>query len=163
MWSKIISFSLNNKLLILAGALTVLIVGYQVFQELPIDVYPDINDPRVTIMTEAPGFAPEEVETLVSFPLESAFNGVSHVKRVRSSSGVGISVIFVEFEWGTDIYRARQLVAERLQTVAPTLPDGVELPFMAPITSRLGEIVEYAMVDTTGKLSALELRDIEII
>jgi CzcA family heavy metal efflux pump len=160
MWSKIISFSLKNNMLILAGAITVLILGYQVFQELPIDVYPDINDPRVTIMTEAPGFAPEEVETLVTFPLESAFNGVPFVKRVRSSSGVGISVIFVEFEWGTDIYRARQLVAERLQMVAPTMPDGVESPFMAPITSRLGEIVEYAMVDTTGKLSALELRDI---
>ncbi|MCH8124348.1 efflux RND transporter permease subunit [candidate division KSB1 bacterium] len=160
MWSKIISFSLKNKMLILASAFTVLILGYQVFQELPIDVYPDINDPRVTILTEAPGFAPEEVETLVTFPLESAFNGVPLVNRVRSSSGVGISVIFVEFEWGTDIYRARQMVTERLQMVVPTLPDGVEAPFMAPIISRLGEIVEYAMVDESGKLSSLELRDI---
>ena len=160
MWSKIISFSLKNNMLILASAITVLILGFQVFQEMPIDVYPDINDPRVTIMTEAPGFAPEEVETLVTFPLESAFNGVPFVSRVRSSSGIGISVIFVEFEWGTDIYRARQLVAERLQMVAATLPDGVESPFMAPITSRLGEIVEYAMVDESGKLSSLELRDI---
>lgn len=160
MWSKIISFSLNNKMLIIAGAITILILGYQVFLQLPIDVYPDINDPRVTIMIEAPGFAPEEVETLVTFPLESAFNGVPFVKRVRSSSGVGISVIFVEFEWGTDIYRARQLIAERLQMAAPSLPDGVEPPFMAPITSRLGEIVEYAVVDNSGRLSNLELRDI---
>lgn len=160
MWSAIISFSLKNQMLILAGAISVVILGYRVFQELPIDVYPDINDPRVTIMTEAPGFAPEEVETLLTFPLESAFNGIPFVTRVRSSSGVGISVIFVEFEWGTDIYKARQLVSERLQMVVPSLPDGVETPFMAPITSRLGEIVEYAMVDESGNLSALELRDI---
>jgi CzcA family heavy metal efflux pump len=160
MWSSVISFSLKNKLLVLVGAVVVLFIGYRVFEELPIDVYPDINDPRVTIMTEAPGFAPEEVETLVTFPLESAFNGVPQVKRVRSSSGVGISVIFIEFEWGTDVYRARQLVTERMQAVVPSLPDGVEPPFMSPITSRLGEIVEYALVDESGKYSALELRDI---
>ncbi|GMQ82211.1 MAG: efflux RND transporter permease subunit [Rhodothermia bacterium] len=160
MWSAIISFSLKNKVLVLIAAVAVLILGYKAFQQLPIDVYPDIDDPRVTIMTEAQGFAPEEIETLVTFPLESAFNGVPFVKRVRSSSGVGISVIFVEFEWGTDIYRARQLVAERLQMIAPSLPDGVEAPFMAPITSRLGEIVEYAIVDENNNLSTLELRDI---
>jgi HME family heavy-metal exporter len=160
MWSHIISLSLKNKLLVLTGGLVVLLMGYRVFEELPIDVYPDINDPRVTIMTEAPGFAPEEVETLVTFPLESAFNGIPYVKRVRSSSGVGISVIFVEFEWGTDIYRARQLVTERLQAVVPNLPGGVEPPFMTPITSRLGEIIEYALVDDSGKYTAMDLRDI---
>ncbi|MCI0527308.1 MAG: efflux RND transporter permease subunit, partial [Nitrospira sp.] len=158
MWEKITGYSLRNRLLILAAAVAIMIVGYVIFQRTPIDVFPDINDPRVTILTEAPGWSPEEVETLVTFPLESAFNGAPFVKRVRSSSGIGIAVVFIEFEWGTDIFKARQLVSERLQTV--TLPSGVEPPLMAPISSRLGEIVEFALEDEGGKLSQMDLRDI---
>jgi CzcA family heavy metal efflux pump len=158
MWAKIIEFSLKNRLFVLIAAVITLIWGYSLFQRIPVDLYPDINDPRVTILTEAPGWSPEEIEALVTFPLESAFNGTPFVTRVRSSSGIGISVVFIEFEWGTDIFKARQLVAEKLQTVK--LPAGVEAPFMAPITSRLGEIVEYALEDKTGKYSPMDLRDV---
>ncbi len=158
MWSKIVAFSLKNWFLILAASFLVLIVGYQVLSRMPVDVYPDITDPRVTILTEAPGWSPEEVETLVTFPLESVFNGMPYVKRVRSSSGIGLSVVIIEFEWGTDVFRARQIVAERLATVK--LPEGSEAPFMTPIASRLGEIVEFAVTDEQKKLSPLELRDL---
>lgn len=158
MWSRIVAFSLKNWFLILAASFLVLIVGYQVLSRMPVDVYPDITDPRVTILTEAPGWSPEEVETLVTFPLESVFNGMPYVKRVRSSSGIGLSVVIIEFEWGTDVFRARQIVAERLATVK--LPEGAEAPFMTPIASRLGEIVEFAVTDEQKKLSPLELRDL---
>lgn len=158
MWAKIVDFSLKNWLLILAAAILSLLVGYQVLSRMPVDVYPDITDPRVTILTEAPGWSPEEVETLMTFPMESVFNGMPYVKRVRSSSGIGLSVVIIEFEWGTDIFRARQIVAERLATV--NLPEGVETPFMTPIASRLGEIVEFALVDEQKKLTPLELRDL---
>jgi CzcA family heavy metal efflux pump len=159
-WSKIISFSLKNGLLVIVVAMLILFVGYGVLQKMPIDVYPEITDPRVTILTEAPGWSPEEVETLVTFPLESAFNGMPYVKRVRSSSGIGLSVVIIEFEWGTEIFRARQMVTERLQTVTGGLPSGVEPPFMAPISSRLGEIVEFAVVDQKKRLSPMEMRDL---
>ncbi len=162
MWSRIVEFSLRNWVLILAGTLLSLLSGYQVLTRMPVDVYPDITDPRVTILTEAPGWSPEEVETLVTFPMESVFNGMPYVKRVRSSSGIGLSVVIIEFVWGTDIFRARQVVAERLATVK--LPEGAEAPFMTPIASRLGEIVEFALVDENAdeqkKLSPLELRDL---
>ncbi|MCH7761046.1 efflux RND transporter permease subunit [candidate division TA06 bacterium] len=160
MWSKIIAFSLKNRLLVLFGAVMMIAFGFRVITEMPVDVYPDIEDPRVTILTEAHGWSPEEVEALVTFPMESAFNGTPFVKRVRSSSGIGLSVIFVEFEWGTDIFVARQMVNERLQLVAPTLPEGVDAPIVAPITSRLGEIVEYAVVDESGRLSSMEMREL---
>ncbi|MBI4715032.1 MAG: efflux RND transporter permease subunit [Nitrospirae bacterium] len=160
MWSKIISFSLKNSLLVIAVAVLILFVGYGVVKKMPIDVYPELSDPRVTILTEAPGWSPEEVETLVTFPMESAFNGMPYVKRVRSSSGIGLSVVIIEFEWGTEIFRARQMVTERLQTVAGGLPSGVEAPFMAPISSRLGEIVEFAVVDESRRLSPMEVRDL---
>lgn len=158
MWSKIVGFSIRNWLLIVAAAGLSLLMGYQILSRMPVDVYPDITDPRVTILTEAPGWSPEEVETLVTFPMESVFNGMPFVKRVRSSSGIGLSVVIIEFEWGTDVFRARQIVAERLATVK--LPEGAEAPFMTPIASRLGEIVEFAVVDEDKKLTPLELRDL---
>lgn len=157
MWSKIVGFSLKNWFLVIAGTVVFLLVGFQALSRMPVDVYPDITDPRVTILTEAPGWSPEEVETLVTFPMESVFNGMPFVKRVRSSSGIGLSVVIVEFVWGTDVYRARQIVTERLATVE--LPEGAEAPFMTPIASRLGEILEYGLIDEKGELTQLELRD----
>lgn len=158
MWSKIVDFSLRNWFLVVAGALLALLVGARVVSQMPVDVYPDITDPRVTILTEAPGWSPEEVEALVTFPLESVFNGMPFVTRVRSSSGIGLSVVIVEFAWGTDVFQARQIVTERLATVK--LPSGAEAPFMTPIASRLGEIVEFALVDEHNTLSPLEMRDL---
>ena len=112
MLDRIISFSLNNRLIVLAIAVIMLCVGGWQTNQLPIDVFPNLNRPRVVVITEAPGMAPEEVEALITFPLETAFNGASGVEAVRSSSGIGLSVIYVEFEWDTDIYNDLQVVNE---------------------------------------------------
>ncbi|NND95859.1 MAG: efflux RND transporter permease subunit, partial [Pirellulaceae bacterium] len=126
MLDKIISFSLHNRLLILAVAVIMLGIGTWQTTQLPIDVFPNLNRPRVVVITEAPGMAPEEVEALITFPLETALNGASGVMAVRSSSGIGISVIYVEFDWNTDTYNDRQVVNERLQLAAEQIPDGVK-------------------------------------
>lgn len=160
MWSKITEVSLKNRLLTLACMVVVVIIGFRMFQSAPIDVYPDINPPRVTILTEAHGWSPEEMETLVTLPIESAMNGAPYVTRVRSSSAIGLSLVFVEFDWGMDVFLARQMVSERLQIVAPNLPEGVDAPIILPTSSLLGEIIEYVLVDETGEFDEMEMRDL---
>lgn len=157
MLDRIISFSLHNRMLILAAALVTLGVGAMQTARLPIDVFPNLNRPRVVVITEAPGMAPEEVEALITFPLETAFNGASGVLEVRSSSGIGISVIYVEFDWNTDIYNDRQVVNERLQLAAEKLPDGVK-PTLAPISSIMGQILMYGMWSEGGVTPPMEVR-----
>jgi Cu/Ag efflux pump CusA len=157
MLNALIQFSLRHRPLVLGAAILLLVLGAFTARELPVEVLPDMTKPTVTILTEAPGLAPEEVEALVTRPLESAVQGAGGLDRLRSSSDVGLSLVFAEFGWNTDIHRARQLVQERLQTVRGSLPDGVQ-PGLTPVSSLMGEIVLVGLRSTDGKTSAMDLR-----
>jgi len=157
MLNAIIRFALHQRLLVVVFSLFLMgFGGWQAIQ-MDIDVFPNLNRPRVVVMVEAPGMAPEEVEALITFPLETAINGANGVEAVRSSAGVGISVTYVEFDWGTDIYNDRQIVMERLQLVQDRMPEGVK-PQLAPISSIMGQIIMIGMWSEGEKTSPLEVR-----
>ena len=156
MLNKIIRFSLENRILVLVAAVLLVIAGLYSTSKTEVDVFPDLNAPTVVIMTEAGGMAAEEVEQLVTFPIETAVNGSTGVRRVRSQSTHGFSVVWVEFDWGTDIYLARQIVSEKLAAVGEQMPEGVSAPVLGPQSSILGEVLIVSL--TSDKASLQDLR-----
>lgn len=157
MLNKLIRWSLLHRPVILAAAILLLVFGYQTVRELPVEVLPDMTKPTVTILTECPGLAPEEVETLVTQPLEGAVQGVGGLDRLRSNSDVGLSLVFAEFAWGTDIYKARQLVQERMQSVLGSLPAQAKSG-MTPVSSLMGEILLVGLRSKDGAMKPMDLR-----
>ena len=141
----LIQWSIDHHWMVMAFSVLLLLGGIWTARDMPVDVFPDLTAPTVTILTEGHGMAPEEMESLVTFPLESAINGASNVRRVRSATALGIAVVWVEFDWGTDIFLARQVVAEKLALVGGTLPPQVERPVLAPVSSIMGEILFFAI------------------
>ncbi|MBK9037432.1 MAG: efflux RND transporter permease subunit [Myxococcales bacterium] len=158
MMDRIIRWSITNRLFVVIAAVAISAYGAVTALRMPVDVFPDLTAPTVTVVTEAHGLAPQEVETLVTFPIESSVNGATGVRRVRSASGIGISIVWVEFAWGTDKYIARQIVNEKLQLVAAQLPPDMPAPTLAPISSIMGEILFIAL--RSDRHSPMEVRDV---
>ena len=158
MFKWLVESSLRNRMLVLLLALVMMGYGVFMLTRTPVDVFPDLNRPTVTLLTEAGGMAPEEVEQLVTFPLETTMNGMPGVIAVRSVSSVGLSIVYVTFDWGVDIYRARQNVAERLSLVREQLPPGVN-PAMGPISSIMGEIMLIAIPIDAAKINPMATRE----
>lgn len=159
MFDRIIRFSLSHRLLVLCVAAFLLVYGGWIIVELPIDVFPDLNRPTITILVETGGLAPEETEVLVVRPIEIGVNGVPGLTRVRSVSTVGVASIYLEFDWGVDTYRSRQLVAERMELIRKDLPKGVDA-VMGPISSVMGEIQMAGLTAEDPNFSPMELRSI---
>src|SRR3954468_15249613 len=142
---RLITWSIEHHWMVMIFSALLLGSAFWVARDMPVDVFPDLTAPTVTILAEGRGMAPEEMESLVTFPIESAINGASSVRRVRSATALGLAVIWVEFDWGTDIFLARQVVAEKLALVSSTLPPQIERPVLAPISSIMGEILFFAI------------------
>ena len=157
MLNSLIRFSLRSRPMVLAACMLLVFTGWQVLQQLPVEVLPDMTKPTVTILTECPGLAPEEVEVLVTQPIEATLQGITGLDRLRSNSDVGLSLVFTEFNWGTEIYRARQMVQERLQAAAGNLPEGIQ-PGMTPVSSLMGEILLVGVRSKDGKIAPMDLR-----
>ncbi|MEY4617546.1 MAG: hypothetical protein RJB66_2506, partial [Pseudomonadota bacterium] len=159
MLNSLIQISLKKRQMVLFIAMAICLYGGWLLRSLPVDVFPNLNRPTVTVLTEAHGLAPEEVETLVTLPIEGSINGLPGLLRLRSSSGIGISIIHLEFDWGTDIFRNRQLVSERLQLLAGRLPKGLQ-PTMGPITSIMGEVQFVGITSPDNSVSLMDLRSL---
>ncbi|HKJ79718.1 MAG TPA: efflux RND transporter permease subunit, partial [Prolixibacteraceae bacterium] len=156
MLNSLIKFSLRNKYIVLFATVFLIIIGLRTARNMDVDVFPDLTAPTVVVMTDAHGMAAEEVERLVTYPIETAVNGGTNVRRVRSASSQGFSFVWVEFDWGTEIYKARQIVSEKLITVSSQMPLGVDQPMLAPQSSVMGEIFFIGLqADST---SLMELR-----
>jgi Cu/Ag efflux pump CusA len=158
MFNKIIHWSLKNHLLVVVGLVIFLVASSYVTMRMPVDVFPEFAPPEVVVQTESPGLAPEDVESLITFPVESAVNGTPGVEKVRSQSSVGLSTVIIVFRWGSDVYVARQLVNERIQSVRERFPAGTHAPVMLPVTSTVGWMIKYSLESDTK--SPMDLRTI---
>ncbi len=158
MFKWLLESSLANRLLVLIAAAVLMAYGAFTLTRTPVDVFPDLNKPTVTIMTEAGGMAAEEVEQLITFPLETTMNGLPGVESIRSTSSAGLSFIYVTFDWSTEIFRARQMVSERLTSMEEGLPEGIT-PRMGPISSIMGEIMQVAIPIEAAKMSPMAVRE----